>query len=419
VFPADLLELLEKVYRITGIPAMLKLARTLSASTMNWSGVLTATPIQTPVSKAVSAEELDAGLKKENGDLEGYYTRLALTTNAAALADGARAALARGWLNGSATEMNAAKTGWEKISRYHGAICGGLTANPMLAGGNPSTGIFNDTLGAWAEAFVCAGMGAHAVWAWDELERLVFNALPACVEETRVQLVQRVNSLAAQETQQGSFALTLGRLARGYALAIQSAVTAWVDGFAVSMLIPGKYAVCDNKMVLTIDAQGERYAIKMHMKNDQKAFFHMRLPAWASSSEILVNGAPTAEYRLVDGCIGIERVWHDGDEIVAVLEQPVMRHSSAYHQATYLTRGPQVLALSADGDWAYALCGNGKVTESGVTAPFAPIAWKKGNNAPVDVPVLPELTGDIRALPLTPYADTPVRVALFPRGDKA
>ena len=95
-FPADLLELLEKVYRITGIPAMLKLARTLSASTMNWSGVLTATPIQTPVSKAVSAEELDAGLKKENGDLEGYYTRLALTTNAAALADGARAALARG-----------------------------------------------------------------------------------------------------------------------------------------------------------------------------------------------------------------------------------------------------------------------------------------------------------------------------------
>lgn len=91
------------------------------------------------------------------------------------------------------------------------------------------------------------------------------------------------------------------------------------------MLIPGKYAVCDNKMVLTIDAQGERYAIKMHMKNDQKAFFHMRLPAWASSSEILVNGAPTAEYRLVDGCIGIERVWHDGDEIVAVLEQPVMR----------------------------------------------------------------------------------------------
>lgn len=418
-FPADLLELLEKVYRITGIPAMLKLARTLSASTMNWSGVLTATPIQTPVSKAVSAEELDAGLKKENGDLEGYYTRLALTTNAAALADGARAALARGWLNGSATEMNAAKTGWEKISRYHGAICGGLTANPMLAGGNPSTGIFNDTLGAWAEAFVCAGMGAHAVWAWDELERLVFNALPACVEETRVQLAQRVNSLAAQETQQGSFALTLGRLARGYALAIQSAVTAWVDGFAVNMLIPGKYAVCDSKMVLTIDAQGERYAIKMHMKNDQKAFFHMRLPAWASSSEILVNGAPTAEYRLVDGCIGIERVWHDGDEIVAVLEQPVMRHSSVYHQATYLTRGPQVLALSADGDWAYALCGNGKVTESGVTAPFAPIAWKKGNNAPVDVPVLPELTGDIRALPLTPYADTPVRIALFPRGDKA
>lgn len=418
-FPADLLELLEKVYRITGVPAMLKLARRLSESTMNWSSVLMATPIQTPVGKTVTAEELNEGLKKENGDLEGYYTRLSLTTNASALADGVRASLARGWLSGSATEMNAAKTGWEKLSRYHGAICGGLTANPMLAGGNPSTGLFVDSLGAWAEAFACAGMGAHAVWAWDELERLVFNALPASVEENRVQMVQRVNVLTAQDESQDTFALTLGRLSRGYALAMQSAVTAWADGFAVNMLIPGKYAVCDNKMVLTIDAQGERYTIKMHMKNDQKATFHMRLPAWAASSEILVNGAQTAEYRLVDGCIGIERTWHDGDEIVAVLEQPVMRHNSFYHQATYLTRGPQVLAISADGDWAYALCGNGKMTESGAAAPFAPIAWKKGNAAPVDVPVLPELTGEIRALPLKPYAETPVRIALFPRGDKA
>ena len=32
---------------------------------------------------------------------------------------------------------------------------------------------------------------------------------------------------------------------------------------------------------------------------------------------------------------------------------------------------------------------------------------------------LVQMTGDIRALPLTPYADTPVRIALFPQGDKA
>ena len=257
-FPADLLELLEQVYRVTGVPAMLKLARRLSESTMNWSSVLMTAPIQTPVGKTVTAEELNEGLKKENGDLEGYYTRLSLTTNASALADGVRASMARGWLNGSATEMNAAKTGWEKLSRYHGAICGGLTANPMLAGGNPITGIFTDSLGAWAEAFVCAGMGAHAVWAWDELERLVFNALPASAEENRVRLLQHVNSLTAQDEPRDTFALTLGRLSRGYALAMQSAVTAWADGFAVNMLIPGKYAVCDNKMVLTIDAHEER-----------------------------------------------------------------------------------------------------------------------------------------------------------------
>lgn len=418
-FPADLLELLEQAYRVTGAPALLKLCRRLSESALNWSSILTAPPIQTPVCKTVTAQELAEGLQKENGDLEGYYTRLSLINNASALADGARASLARGWLSGSATEMNAAKIGWEKLSRYHGAVCGGLTANPLLAGGNPSTNVFTDSLGAWAEAFVCAGMGAHAVWAWDALERLVFNALPASVEEGYVHMAQRVNALTAQDDPRDSFCLTLGRLSRGYALAMQSAVTEWADGFAVNMLIAGKYAVCDSKMVLSVDVQGERTSMKLHMKNAQKAMFRMRLPAWASSSEILVNGAQIAEYRLVDGCIGIERTWHDGDEIVAVLEQPVMRRNSFYHQATYLTRGPQVLALAATGDWAFALCGNGRVAEGGVTAPFAPIAWKKGNAAPLDVPVLPPLTGEIRTLTLTPYAETPVRIALFPRGDQA
>lgn len=418
-FPADLLELLEQAYRVTGAPALLKLCRRLSESAMNWSSVLMAPPIQVPVVKTVTEKELTEGLQKENGDLEGYYTRLALVNNSSALADGVRASLARGWLSGSATEMNAAKIGWEKLSRYHGAVCGGLTANPMLAGGNPSTNIFTDSFGAWAEAFVRAGMGAHAVWAWDALERLVFNALPASVEENHVRMAERVNALTAQDDPQENFNLMLGRLSRGYALAMQSAVTAWADGFAVNMLLPGKYAVCDSKMVLTVEVQGERAIMKLHMKNEQKAAFRMRLPSWASSSEILVNGAQTAEYRLVDGCIGIERAWHDGDEIVALFEQPVMRHNSFYHQATYLTRGPQVLALSADGDWAFALCGNGKISEGGATAPFAPIAWKKGNAAPMDVPVLPELAGEVRALPLTPYAETPVRIALFPRGDKA
>lgn len=169
-------------------------------------------------------------------------------------------------------------------------------------------------------------------------------------------------------------------------------------------------------MVLTIDAQGERYAIKMHMKNDQKAFFHMRLPAWASSSEILVNVRRRRNTAWWTAASVSSAFGTTGTKSSPCWSSPSCGHSSAYHQATYLTRGPQVLALSADGDWAYALCGNGKVTESGVTAPFAPIAWKKGNNAPVDVPVLPALMGEIRTLPLTPYADTPGAHCAFPAG---
>ncbi len=412
--PADLLELLEHLYRVTSAPGFLKLCRSLSAGAMNWSSVLTSGNFQTTLARQVSAEELKNGLEKENGDIHGYYTRLSLTNNGMALADGVRASMARGWLSGSATELNAAKIGWEKLSRHHGAVCGGLTDFPALSGTTPSAAVSTEGVGAWAEALVSAGQGEHAVWAWDALERIVFNAMPGCITETGVTALQRVNTLSAEAKEAGNIALS--RLCRGYAQAAQAAVTAWPDGFAVNLMLPGRYAVCDSRIILSLERRGNTCVMKLNMKADQKAHFHMRIPNWTRSCEFQINGVPLAENarRLVDGCIGVERVWHDGDEITVLMETPVVCHH-AHHQGAYLTRGEQVMVLLAAENWAMALCGEAREKDGRVVAPLAPVVWKQGNQVPLDVPVRPQPIGEAQQLPLTAYAQAQAHIALFPQ----
>ena len=412
--PADLLELLENVYRVTGISSLLKLCAVLSESTMNWSSVLTTASFQTPVSHLTTEDELAEGLKKENGDLEGYYTRLALTNHGIGLADGARASMLRGWLSGSAKEMNAAKSGWERLSRHHGAICGGVTAAPLLAGTNPSLPISSEVLGAWAEAFVSTCMGVHADWAWEALERMLANAMPACVQENQLLSVQRVNSFADMTCNNK----LLPRFCRGYALAMQSAVTAWEDGCAVNLLMNGKYAVCGNKIVLSIEENADSYKITLRMKSEQNAVLRIRIPSWAASSNLLLNGEHISTDKLVDSYAVLTRVWHDGDEITVKLGKKLTRCTS-YHQGTYLLYGAQVMALPVVGDWRYAMCGNGIADGDVIKAPLTPIAWKQDDDAPHSLPVLPPLTGETRECVLVPYAEAHKRIALFPQGDHA
>ena len=412
--PADLMELLENVYRVTGISSLLKLCTVLSESTMNWGSILTTASFQTPVSHLTTETELAEGLKNENGDLEGYYTRLTLTNHGGALADGARASMLRGWLSGSSKEMNAAQTGWERLSRHHGAICGGVTADPLLAGTNPSLTISSEVLGAWTEAFVSAGMGIHAGWAWEALERLLINAMPACVQENQLLSAQRVNSFADTTCVDK----LLPRFCRGYALAMQSAVTAWEDGCAVNLLMSGKYVVCGNKIVLSIEENAGKHNITLHMKSEQSAVLRIRIPSWAASSNLLLNGEHINLIKLIDGYAVLDRIWHDGDEINVELEKKLTRCTS-HHQGTYLLYGAQVMALPIEDDWRYAMCSDGIADGDVIKASLAPIAWKQDDDAPHNLPVLPPLTGEVRECVLVPYADALKRIALFPRGDRA
>ncbi len=422
--PADLLELLEQLYRVSGKAALLTMVNSLSQQTMNWASVLNTISAQRPTSRSISREELETCLNIEQGSREGYYTRFVRTNTPEKLADGARACLARGIASGSATETNAARNGWEKLQRHHGAICGGLTSDEMLEGTSPSAAVSTASLGAWVEALCAAACMRHGEWAYDAVERILMNAIPACIREDGVLEFQRVNALTDRPGDSDCFRVeaghdqrTLYRLARGCAAAASSAVMACPDGFAVNMYIPGRYLipVGDGALVLTIRESAGRRRIHVSCKDGMKAVARLRVPAWTRNTEITVNGMESdAGKDCSAACMTIGRTWHDGDVIEVTLEE-TLRVMDGHHQGKYVLKGARLMGMPVTADWARSLISCTE-SEAGVVALVDCVAdWKRRGDVPADVPVLPAPSGrEPEKVVLTPYAETGARIALFP-----
>ncbi len=419
--PADLLDLLENLYRVTGKSAVLTLCERVADQTMGWASVLNTISSQRPTSKDVTCEELLAGLAAENGSREGYYTHFCRTHHAEQLADGARSTMAKGWYSGSATELNATRNGWERLVRYHGAVCGGLTSDELLEGTSPSAPVSTAALGAWAEALCAAALGDDAQWAFSALERMAYNAMPACVQGDQVLRFQRVNTLTAENANDDCFFAAddpqnraMIRLVRGYAALASSAVTATAEGANINLYMPGRYAVPveDDLLILNVAVSAKSAVITAHCKQEIRAALRLRMPAWSRTTEVCINGTDNhAEVK--NGMMAFDRTWHDGDVLTLNFELS-LAVADGHHQGKYILRGPILMALAAEDAWQQAYV-SAAVEEGRVTAMLDGVpGWKAKGDVPADLPVLPETAGAPKAYPLTAYAKTPVRIALFP-----
>jgi len=427
VHPADLMELLCSFYRVTGMKAVLSLCERLRAQGMDWSGALHTFSVQRGMKRMMPWNELEEGMVKEERRESGFYTRQYLTCHAATLADGLRAATAAGRYSGSRTELSAAKTGWERISRYHGAVCGGTTADETLGGRTPECGVSAASLGAWAEAFAAV----DEPWAYDALDVLVRNGLAAAVSGDAVLEMQRVNSLSPDcgtadcyHVSENARDAALARLCRGYAAAVSSAVTQQPGGPQVNLMLAGKYMIMQEsgRMLLTMDGEEFKWNIHVHVKEGMRAAMRIRVPAWAKDTEVLVNGAVVyAESK--DAWMTLERTWNDGDVVTVASERQVRVVESGYHQAVRVMLGNTVMVYPAadDAGWNMALAGKTELNEKGeVTAVLRRVPdWRRRGNVPVDMPVLPETDSESICAVLRPYADTACRIALLPRGKQA
>ena len=418
---ADLLELLENLYRVTGKAAILNLCERAANQTMGWSSVLNTVSSQRPTSKAVTINELRNSMAMEADTREGYYSRFARINHAESLADGARSTMAKGWYSGSATELNATRNGWERLYRHHGAVCGGLTSDEMLEGTSPAAAVSTAALGAWAEALAAAAVNDQADWAFNALERMAFNAMPACIQEDKLMSFQHVNILTDARAEQDCFYVlpdhadrALVRLVRGYAALASAVVTARADGASVNLYIPGRYAVPveDELLILSVSASAKGATITVHCKTEVKTALRLRMPAWSRSTEVMLNGADSnAEVK--NGIMVFERTWHDGDVLALTFEQ-TLTVENGHHQGKYVLCGPVLMAVPAEEKWQAALL-SATQSDNRVVADLAPVTgWKKHGVNPADIPVLPETEGEAFQQTMQPYAKTAARIGLFP-----
>jgi len=423
--PADLLELLENLYRVTGKTAVLTLCERLSTHAMQWSSVLNTISSQRPSNRTLTKAELLTGLEQEKGSREGYYTHFVRTNRAEALADGARASTARGLYSGSATELGAARTGWERLQRHHGAICGGVTSDELLEGTSPSAAISTAAIGAWVEALCAAAVTSDQVWAWEAIERMALNAVPASMKDGKLQSFQLVNALKGVQADQKCFHAesgheirSLARFARGCAAITNSAVTASVNGFAVNLYLSGKYAipVGENLLLLTMVHQDGCVTLQAHCKQDIKAVMRIRIPDWSRNVEVSVNGNEVHdELRCQGSWMTIDRTWRDGDKVSVMLER-TLRVLDGHHQGKYVMRGPIVMAMPAqENEWARSFVGVSEVDGKVVAELDRVNGWKSVDGVPADIPVLPAPSGNkTESVQLVPYHAAQERISLFP-----
>lgn len=425
VSPADLMSLMQALYRITGKKALLFLCDRLRAGAMDWSGVLHTFAMQQPMKRTLPWNELEKGMARENGDESGFYTRQYLTCHGETLADGLRAAAVSAAFSGSGTELSAPKTGWEKISRYHGAVCGGVTADETLGGSSPSFAVGAASLGAWAEGLA----EVREDWAWDALDILLHNALPACLTNGHLNAFQRVNGLAENSGAEDCYHTAadaeeraLQRLCRGYAAILIHAVTLRQDGLSVNLYLPGRFSVPtpQGTLALQVSGSGGQWAVAIRTKQPIQTVIRLRIPSWGDDASVTLNGMPIGERA--DTSLVLDRMWQNGDLISLVFHRK-LRVQEGYHQSACVYWGNELMVypVQADGVWNVALCGEPILSENGtVTVPLRRVPqWKRKGDVPADLPVLPQTEGDAFTATLTPYAATPCRISLFPRGRQA
>ena len=351
----DTLEAGVFLYNVTGQKAILPVLMTLVTQGADYTSLFHAFPYRTPVSRTISEEALLAALESEEDD--GYCRRLLRTASAANLCEGLRTSSLCGVLTGSGKHLSAAETGLARMNKTHGAICGGVTGDPLLAGAHPSRGVTALSLAELAaslEAMLSCPAGEHGA---DQLEAVMYNGIAAAfsADAMRVQPVQQANQAAV--TREARFPLTaedanLFTLDDGETLS--ALLTAWPrfaqhqwmlsrdDGlFAVSYApCQVRYRLGGAAVRLNVEscypASG---SVRITVSPDKDAAFpiHLRIPAWAHGATAAVAGDITPAQA--GSILTINREWHSGDVILLTLPMACER-ISGFHQTVSVARGP-------------------------------------------------------------------------------
>lgn len=438
---ADTLEAGLFLYNVTGQKAILPVLTLLERQGADYTSLFHAFPYRSPISRTASAEELLNALSNE--DDEGYTHHLVRMASGANLCEGLRTSALCGILTGSGKHMSAPEVGLARLNKAHGAVCGGITADPLLAGTHPSRGVSAVSvceLAASLETLLSCNGGENSA---DQLESLMYNAVDAffAPDGHSVQPVQQANQVLLSRAERFPLcgeAANLFSVEDGDALcALMGAWPRFIqhqfllsrdDGLCVMSYAPCtvRYRLQGATVRLRVSGnypQGGSIRISVRVSENTAFPLRLRIPAWAKGASAAVDGeilsAATGEF------LTLNREWHDGDEIFLTLPMSI-KTTTCFHQAVSVTRGPITYVyapkttadgLRAENNFAAALVGEQMTADDHgilhVRAAKLPGWGMRGascDQPPIDL----EDIGEAFEAELVPYAKAAIRLAVLP-----
>lgn len=401
--PADLIALITELYRISGKGWVFALLKQISDESADWSGLLSRYNYR----KVPEVSE---------DSPEDYRETVSHCCDPECLCDAVRSAFLSARITAGGRTTEAARTGWERVMKYHGSVIGTVSGMDTVSGTSPVSGVRTAAVCAMTEA-LCEGIAdARTTWCCDALDILRNNALPAVIAPEGILASQRVNTLGQDENAGDAEKDTaLLRAGRAWAALIYSAVSTVPGGFCVNMPMDGTYYVTVNNQPVVLKVSGNELTVRV--KEKLKAGMMFRIPSWCEDARLELPAGESAEGK-PGSRLPVVREWRDGEK-VRFSKTDLLRVREGHHQGVSVLEGSVLMRVPCEElpDWNVAVAGKIRKTESGIVCPVRKTAlWSLQRREPGEIPVLPETEGEVTEIVMKPYAGVKAGLALLPKG---
>lgn len=457
------------LYNRTGDAKLLELAEMLKQQGFDWQGLFADDyPYRGKVSKA------QINLDGPDHQVQGLKDP-ALSVHGVNNAQGIKASPVWALVSGKAEDRAAIHRQLAVLDRYHGLPIGIYSADEHLAGRSPSQGVelcaIVEAMYSLELALAITGDGALG----DRIERIAYNALQATFTDDMWahQYDQQPNQIRCAHQKgpwttngpeanlfglEPNFGCCTANFHQGWPKLVASLWMASAEGGLVAAL----YGPCDVATTVAGVAVRlreetdypfrETIVIRVDPERAVRFPLSLRIPAWATSARIRVNGKAVPAGK--PGAFArIDREWRAGDRVELVFPAPPRRVSTP--EGSFVEQGPLVFALPIDeqwqklrdrgltadwavlpqSEWRYALeegAAIRRVERPVGPVPFSrrspPVAlvtqgrrvtnWPEQDNAAAPPPSDAQVQGPPERLVLMPYAAPKLRITTFPTAKK-
>lgn len=471
----------EWFYNITGQKYLIELLYKLREQCLDWTNQLHSFPYIRAMSRAFTWERLSTGLKDEmdndtplRGTMRPYFGTQYHFTHGVNIAMSLKAPAVTSLFKAGYKEQSAFHVGWQKLMKYHGVASGIFTCDEHINGDSPSQGTELCTIvEAMFSMETMLGIGSFDPNLPDMLEKLAFNALPACfTPDMRAhQYDQQVNQIKVSNEKRNwynnnddsnifglepNFGCCTANMHQGWPKFVSHLWYATNDqGLAVV-----SYAPCSVSFkaggqpvrikVTTTYPFGDTVKIEIKPKEPCEFPLYLRIPGWAENA--LIN-APDGEILSVAAgkTASVSRKWNQGD-IIEIKFNTVPRITNWGQKSAAIEYGPLLMAfhpnekweklcdhgysedwqITTDDEWNFGLIPDTdfeckfdpeKVSAFGKGDPALRIKcraakvpnWRMEGASCAPVPINPTVSkADLTDITLVPYGDTRLRIAQFP-----